>query len=237
MLRIEGVHAGYGQMDVLHGIDLSIESGEHLGLFGPNGHGKTTLLRTISGLVRVKAGLISFNGVELVGRNPRGIVDLGVIHVPQGSPTFPDMTILDNLRVGAYTPRVSRDRDRNLARVFDLFPRLAERRSQLARTLSGGERQMLAIGIGLMGNPALLMLDEPTNGLSPLVKETLATAIAQIAAGGVSLLVVDENPEFLLALVNHLALLERGRIALKTSAGAVLDDQHVFSMYFGARAQ
>jgi branched-chain amino acid transport system ATP-binding protein len=235
VLQIEALHAGYGQARVIHGLSLTVQSNERFGLFGPNGHGKTTLLRTISGLIRPSAGLIRFNSVDLVRCDPRAIVELGVIHVAQGSVMFPDLTVAENLLVGSYPRRARAERDRRLRGVFDLFPRLGERRRQLARTLSGGERQMLAIGVGLMGNPELLMLDEPTLGLAPLVKDALEAAIAEIVDSGLTLLLVDQDVEFLLGLTQRLGLLEQGLIRLEASASGDLDDQEVLEMYFGAR--
>ena len=234
-LKVDAVTAGYGQVEVLHQISITIDTGERVGLFGPNGHGKTTLLRAVSGLICPRAGQIHFDSNRIDGVAPKRIVGLGLIHVPQANTLFRTMTVLENLTLGAYSPRAWSERRANLLRVFELFPLLAERRDQLSRTLSGGERQMLAIGAGLMGAPTMLMLDEPTLGLAPRVKDTLARAIAAIAESGVSLLIVDQDVELLASLTDRLYLLEQGRIGLETRAGASLDEDKVLEMYFGLR--
>jgi branched-chain amino acid transport system ATP-binding protein len=231
MLRISDLHAGYGQIQVLRGVDLEVRDKNRLGLFGPNGHGKTTLLRTISGLLPPTGGDIETDRGSLVGLGSRSIVESGIVHVPQASALFPEMTVEENLIAGSYARRARADRPRNMQAVFDLFSELGTRRRQLARTLSGGERQMLAIGLGLMGNPEILMLDEPTLGLAPRMRQTLANAIRDIT--GVTLLVVDQDVEFLLQISDRLALLEHGRIALDVSADEGLDQDRVLEMYFG----
>ena len=173
-LHVEGLKAGYGRVTVLHGITIEVPEGVRVGLFGPNGHGKTTLLRTLSGMIRPRAGSFSFDGRDLTGTSPRRLVENGLIHVPQGSTLFARMTVLEALTLGAYAPRAWSQRRQSLDKVFHLFPRLAERRGQRCSTLSGGERQMAAIGAGLMGCPRLLMLDEPTLGLAPKIRADLA---------------------------------------------------------------
>jgi branched-chain amino acid transport system ATP-binding protein len=236
LLRIDGLDAGYGRTQVLRGLDLAVAEGEHLGLFGPNGHGKTTLLRTVSGLIAPSAGTIQFRGTRISGLDPRKIVDLGIIHVPQGNTLFPGLTVRENLEMGAYAGRARAGREARLLRVLKLFPVLDERRSQRSRTLSGGERQMLAIGVGLMGDPRILMLDEPTLGLAPRIKEILLAAIAEIGRSGVTIVLVDQDVEFLLELTDRLCLVERGRVAYQASSSDALDDRSILSMYFGRAA-
>jgi branched-chain amino acid transport system ATP-binding protein len=236
LLRIDGLDSGYGRTQVLRGLSLDVAEGEHLGLFGPNGHGKTTLLRTVSGLIAPTAGTIRLGDTSISGLDPRRIVELGVIHVPQGNTLFPGLTVRENLEMGAYVRRARRGRDGRLGRVLELFPVLGERQGQRSRTLSGGERQMLAIGVGLMGDPSILMLDEPTLGLAPRIKDILRSAIAEIRRSGVTLVLVDQDIEFLLALSDRVCLIERGRVAYQASAAGALDDRSILSMYFGPAA-
>ena len=233
LLEVEAVDGGYGQAQVLRSISLRLEPGEQVGLFGPNGHGKTTLLRTISGLRRPWKGEIRFGDTRITHLAPRKIVTLGLVHVPQGNVLFPRMTVYENLMLGAYSPRAWDNRFKNLERVYALFPRLRERKDQLCRTLSGGERQMVSIGMGLMSNPVLLMLDEPTLGLAPKVKDELKKAIGEIAGSGLALIVVDQDVEFLLDLTSRLYLIEQGRVALQTGRGQEIDEGQILEMYFG----
>ena len=232
-LEVDRLVAGYGKVEVLHGISLTVGQGERVGLFGPNGHGKTTLLRTISGLIRTRSGSVTFGEDRLTSLSPGQIVERRLIHVPQGNTLFPRMTVLENLMLGAYSSRAWRARRENLAKVFALFPKLEQRQQQLCRTLSGGERQMVSIGIGLMGAPTLLMLDEPTLGLAPKVKDELAESISQIAASGVTMLVVDQDIELLLGVCQRLYFVENGQVSLETQEGAQIDRQQILEMYFG----
>jgi branched-chain amino acid transport system ATP-binding protein len=233
MLTVEGIDAGYGQVQVLRSMSITVGSGERVGLFGPNGHGKTTLLRAISGLLTPTAGSIRYRDRVISGMSVQHIVDLGVIHVPQGNVLFPKMSVLENLTLGAYSRRSWSDRASNVSRVFELFPRLGERRSQLSRTLSGGERQMLAIGVGLMGNPELLMLDEPSLGLAPKVKDELAAAIREIAASGVDLLLVDQDVNILQEICERHYLVEKGHVSLEITPDSPVEEGSVLEMYFG----
>lgn len=232
-LEVDRLVAGYGKVEVLHGISITVAAGEQVGLFGPNGHGKTTLLRAISGLIRTNFGSITFGGERLSTLSPGQIVERRLIHVPQGNTLFPRMTVLENLMLGAYSSRTWRERRGSLERVFALFPKLEQRQQQLCRTLSGGERQMVSIGVGLMGLPSLLMLDEPTLGLAPKIKDELAEAISQIAASGVTMLVVDQDIELLLAVCQRLYFVENGEVSLETQEGAQIDQQQILEMYFG----
>ncbi len=233
LFQVESLVSGYGKIDVVRSLSLHVDEGEHVGLFGPNGHGKTTLLRTVSGLIPAKAGKISFRGEDISNLDPRVIVERGLIHVPQGNQLFPQMTVQENLTLGAYVRRSDSHKASNFEKVFALFPRLEERRSQRARTLSGGERQMLSIGVGLMGMPELLLLDEPSVGLAPLIKEELARAIAEIAATGVSMIVVDQDVELLLGICDRLYLIEKGAVSLETADVSQVDQAEILEMYFG----
>ncbi len=233
LFQVESLVSGYGKIDVVRSLSLHVDEGEHVGLFGPNGHGKTTLLRTVSGLIPAKAGKISFRGEDISNLDPRVIVERGLIHVPQGNQLFPQMTVQENLTLGAYVSRSDSHKASNFEKVFALFPRLEERRSQRARTLSGGERQMLSIGVGLMGMPELLLLDEPSVGLAPLIKEELARAIAEIAATGVSMIVVDQDVELLLGICDRLYLIEKGAVSLETADVSQVDQAEILEMYFG----
>ncbi|MDE2818380.1 MAG: ABC transporter ATP-binding protein [Chloroflexota bacterium] len=233
LFQVEGLVSGYGKIDVVRSLSLHVDEGEHVGLFGPNGHGKTTLLRTVSGLIPAKAGKVRFRGEDISNLDARLIVERGLIHVPQGNQLFPQMTVQENLTLGAYVRRSDSRKASNFEKVFALFPRLQERRAQQARTLSGGERQMLSIGVGLMGMPELLILDEPSVGLAPLIKEELARAIAEIAATGVSMIVVDQDVELLLGICDRLYLIEKGAVSLETADVSQVDQAEILEMYFG----
>ena len=234
LLEISNLSVGYGEIQVLYDLSIHLDKGERIGLFGPNGHGKTTLLRSISGLLTPWQGNIMLDGESLVGRSPQAIVEQGVIHVAQGSKLFPRMTVLENLTLGGYSKRARGNKQQNLEKVFDLFPRLAERQRQLCQTLSGGERQMVAIGIGLMGNADLLMLDEPTLGLAPVIREELGAAIGKVAEEGTPLLIVEQDVDFLLALTDRLYLIENGQVALEHDRNdPKLEHNQIMEMYFG----
>lgn len=233
LLEIRGVTAGYGRIDILHSISLTIGTFGNVGLFGPNGHGKTTLLRTISGLIKAREGSILFDGTELVGRSARAVVELGLIHVSQGNRLFPDLTIGECLSLGAYSRRARKDEEANREEVLKIFPKLGERWRQKVRTLSGGERQMVSIGTALMSSPKMLILDEPTLGLAPKIKEELSASILGISARGVPLVVVEQDVEFLLELSKHLYLINHGEIGAEIPPGQSLDHAEIMSLYFG----
>lgn len=232
-LVIEGLVAGYGRVTILHGINLHMPPGRNVGLFGPNGHGKTTLLRCISGLLPVRAGAIRFLGRDIANLKPRQIVGLGLIHVAQGNQIFPDLTIDEALKLGAYPARARAREGENRERVYRIFPRLKERRRQQIRTLSGGERQMASIGVGLMGDPKLLILDEPTLGLAPKLKEELGAAIRTISDDGLPLIVVEQDVEFLLELAEQLYMVDHGEVVAEIRPGQQVDHEEIMAMYFG----
>lgn len=235
-LEVEDLHSGYGRIEVVHGISMAVGAGESVGLFGPNGHGKSTLLRTISGLVPVREGRVRFEGDDITGASTDAIVGKGLIQVAQASTLFPRMTVLEALTLGAYRNSAWSHRRETLDKVFAIFPRLAERRSQHCKTLSGGERQMAAIGVGLMAMPRLLILDEPTLGLAPKIRQELAHQIGLVAETGASLVVVDQDVDLLLGLCPRLYLIEKGRVALEIKDRSQLNHQDILQRYFGSAA-
>lgn len=232
LLEIKDLDVGYGEVQVLRGVSISLNDRERVGLFGPNGHGKTTLLRAVSGLLRPWKGTINLHGKTINALSPREIVDLGIIQVPQGNTLFPRMTVYENLIFGAYCKRAWNRRKEALTQVFEIFPRIAERQNQLCRTLSGGERQMVAIGTGLMGAGKVLMLDEPTLGLAPKLKGELREAIGRIADSGIPLILVEQDVEFMMVLTDRLYLIEKGQVALESTPQNV-DNSRILEMYFG----
>ncbi len=232
MLEVRGLVAGYGATEVLRGIDLDVASGEIVAVLGANGVGKTTLNRALSGLIPSRAGSIRFLGEAISGRKPAEIVSAGLIHVPEGRRIFPNMSVRDNLVLGSYR-RGKADRETNLERIFALFPRLRERMAQSAGTLSGGEQQMLAIGRGLMGNPRLIILDEPSLGLSPLLVEEMFGLIARIAAEGLAVMLVEQNVVQSLELAGRAYVMENGRIVVAGSAAEIAANPALKHAYLG----
>ena len=233
MLELRGVHAGYGRIDVLHDVSLVVPRGGMVGLLGPNGAGKTTLVRAISGLARVSAGEIVFEGRPIRGRAAEDIVALGIIHVPQGRMLFPDLTVAENLELGAYLKDARREYSANLARVEAYFPVLAERRGQAAGVLSGGEQQMLAIGRALMARPRLLMLDEPSLGLAPKLVDDIFNVLRRINADGVSVLVAEQNAMKVLETAQSVHVLESGRLALGGTSAELARSEKIQRSYLG----
>jgi branched-chain amino acid transport system ATP-binding protein len=232
ILVVSGLHAGYGSMEILHGVDLTVQHGEIVTILGSNGAGKSTLNRTISGVLRPSRGSIIFANVAIAGVQPASIVSRGLIHVPEGRRIFPNMTVRENLDLGCYRRARARRAD-NRRRVFVLFPRLADRQSQLAGTLSGGEQQMLAIGRGLMAEPKLLILDEPSLGLSPLLVEHLFSLIKSINAQGVAVLLVEQNVVQSLEVAQRAYVLENGLFVLQGSAAHIRDNPNLNRAYLG----
>jgi branched-chain amino acid transport system ATP-binding protein len=233
VLSVSNLSAGYGGSTVLHSISLRVDDGETVVVLGPNGHGKTTLLRAISGLIRPTAGTIEFDGVDTTHLATDAIVDAGIVHIPQGDLPFPEMTVLENLLVGAYRSEAWSERKERLERVFQLFPRLAERQKQLARSLSGGERRMLALGRGLMSKARLLLIDEPSLGLAPLVIEQVYATIHEIKSSGLSIMLMDENADHIGGLADRMYLLEAGVLVREGPTDELLRDEALLAAYLG----
>jgi branched-chain amino acid transport system ATP-binding protein len=232
-LALENVASGYGPHLVIQDVSLAIPAGTLAALIGPNGHGKTTLLRTISGLVSCRAGRISLDGLRIDRLRPDEIVAAGVVHVPQGDLLFPDMTVLENLRMGAYLPAAAKLESRRLEEVFTLLPKLKERRNQTASTLSGGERRMVGIGRGLMAGGTLLMLDEPSLGLAPIVIDQIYAVISQLRASGRIIVIVEENATRIAELADMLHLLDNGRFAWSGTGAELMSSPEILSAYLG----
>jgi branched-chain amino acid transport system ATP-binding protein len=232
LLDIRALCAGYGDTDVLRGVDLKVETGEIVAVLGSNGVGKSTLNRTISGVVRARGGGILFEGTAIERETPAAIVARGLIHVPEGRRIFPNLSVRDNLDLGSYR-RARARRAVNRERVFGIFPRLRERRAQAAGTLSGGEQQMLAIGRGLMAEPKLLILDEPSLGLSPLLVEELFALIARIHAEGVAVLLVEQNVVQSLDIAGRAYILAEGQCVMSGPAAAIAADPQLRRAYLG----
>ncbi|MBN8873824.1 MAG: ABC transporter ATP-binding protein [Rhodospirillales bacterium] len=232
LLSVRGLHAGYGPFQVLHGIDLDVHPGEIVAVLGANGVGKTTLNRTLSGLLAPSAGTIRFDGADLTRADHAAIVRAGLIHVPEGRRVFPNLSVRDNLLLGAYA-RGRADRGATLERVLTIFPRLRERLAQHAGSMSGGEQQMLAIGRGLMGQPRLLILDEPSLGLSPRLTEDLFSLIATLHQDGLSILLVEQNVVQSLAIARRAFVIEHGHVALSAAAAQLTEDPRLRAAYLG----
>ena len=233
MLEISRLQFAYGDLQVLWGVDLSVQQGEIVTVVGANGAGKSTILRNCSRLVKAGTGTITFQGEDLAGLQSHEVVARGLVQVPEARRIFPEMTVVENLRMGSYLPATRPDRQRNMDRVFSLFPRLAERRKQLGGTMSGGEQQMLAIGRGLMANPKLLLLDEPSLGLSPLFVKNIFEIIKQINAQGTTILLVDQNVYQSLHISHRAYVLETGRVVLSGTGPELLENAHVKKAFLG----
>jgi branched-chain amino acid transport system ATP-binding protein len=233
MLELRSVDAGYGTFQALFGVSLNVNAGEAVGVIGPNGAGKTTLMRVISGLIRPRAGTVSMRGVDVLKTPEHRIVSLGIAHVPENRRLFPRLTVEDNLKMGAFMPEARARYAERLAFVFDLFPRLEERRRQLAGTMSGGEQQMCAIGRALMSDPKLLLLDEPSAGLAPVVVHQVFELVKRIRAGGLTVLIVEQNVQQVLRVVDRAYLLEAGTIRASGKASEMLADDSIRQAYLG----
>jgi branched-chain amino acid transport system ATP-binding protein len=233
MLELRQVTAGYGHFTALWDVSLRIETREAVAVVGPNGAGKTTLLRVISGVIPPRSGELAFEGVPLAGRPAHEIVAHGIAHVPEGRRLFPALTVADNLKMGAYLPRARQAYRESLERVFGLFPVLAERRQQRAGSLSGGEQQMLALGRALMSRPKLILLDEPSMGLAPVMVLRVFDLIRRVREEGYTILVVEQNVRQVLKLVDRAYLLEVGRIKMEGRADALGEQDFVRQAYVG----
>jgi branched-chain amino acid transport system ATP-binding protein len=233
VLTLSGVSASYGSVPAIGDISIDVGEGEAVGLLGANGAGKSTTLRAISGLMRLTAGTITFLGTNIAALPPYKVAELGIAHVPEGRQVFPEMTVQENLEIGAYVPRAKADRGRTLDLVFSIFPVLAERRRQLAGTMSGGEQQMLAVGRGLMLKPRLLMLDEPSLGLAPVMTDVTFQKIQEIHAMGTAILLVEQNVARALTLVQRAYVLESGKIILRGSSADLANNKQVQAAYLG----
>jgi branched-chain amino acid transport system ATP-binding protein len=232
LLRLEGVCAGYGGLQILHDVSLEVERGEMLALIGANGAGKTTTLRAISGIVRPSAGRILVEDRDLGGLPAHAVVRTGVVQVPEGRELFGNLTVYENLAMGAYA-RPAADRDRTLKDVYELYPLLEERAGQTASTLSGGQQQMLAIGRALMAGPRLLMLDEPSVGLAPKLVSQMFATLERIRESGITVLVVEQNVVQALRLADRACVLESGRIVASDRSDRLMKDERVRSAYLG----
>ncbi len=233
MLTLSGVSAGYGSVPAVDGVCIAVSEGEAVGLLGANGAGKSTTLRAISGLVRLTSGTITFSGTNIAALPPYKITELGIAHVPEGRQVFPELTVKENLEIGAYIPSAKAERSRTLNLVFNIFPVLAERRNQLAGTMSGGEQQMLAVGRGLMLKPRLLMLDEPSLGLAPVMTDATFLKIQEIHSMGTAILLVEQNVSRALALVQRAYVLESGKVIMHGTSAELANNKQVQAAYLG----
>jgi branched-chain amino acid transport system ATP-binding protein len=233
MLTLSAVSARYGSVPAISDVSISVGEGEAVGLLGANGAGKSTTLRAISGLIRATSGSITFLGADLAALPPHKIAELGIAHVPEGRQVFPELTVKENLEVGAYIPSAKAARNRTLELVFGIFPALAERRNQLAGTMSGGEQQMLAVGRGLMLKPRLLMLDEPSLGLAPVVTDATFAKIQEVHAMGTAILLVEQNVSRALGMVQRAYVLESGKVIIQGSSAELANNKQVQAAYLG----
>jgi branched-chain amino acid transport system ATP-binding protein len=233
MLQVDGLSTGYGKVQVLWDLSLKVEEGEFVALVGANGAGKTTLLKTISGVVRPWSGTVTFLGKRIDTVHPNDIVNMGLSHIPESRKLFTEMSIKENLEMGAYPKRTWKERQETMKWVFGLFPRLEERAGQLARTLSGGEQQMLAMGRGLMSKPRLVIVDEPSNGLAPRVVSEVFEILQSLHKEGITILLVEQNVRQTLAAADRAYVLENGRMALEGACSFLQQSDHVRKAYLG----
>ena len=233
LLHVDAIEAGYGAQTVIRGLSLMMAEGDFAALIGPNGHGKTTLLRAISGLVRLRHGSITLGGIRIDGLRPDEVAAAGIVHVPQGDMLFPEMTVLENLRMGAYLPAAAAREAERLEEVFALLPKLKERSKQTASTLSGGERRMVGIGRGLMAGGRLLMLDEPSLGLAPIVIDQIYAVIAGLRDSGRSVLIVEENASRIAEYADRLHLLDNGSFVWSGSGTELMSRPEILATYLG----
>lgn len=233
MLEVRDIEVSYGDVRVIHGISFEIKRGEIVAIIGANGAGKSTILKTVSGLLRPRRGEIFFEGVPIHKTEPYKLIEKGLCHVPEGRRLFVEMTVEENLDMGALRGEAKKNRRISKEMVFELFPRLKERRRQLAGTLSGGEQQMLSIGRGLMSKPSLMMLDEPSLGLAPILVKEIFEVIKRIRKEGTTILIVEQNTKQTLAISDRAYVVETGRITLNGTGQALLNNEHVKKAYLG----
>lgn len=234
MLEVNGIDVYYGLLQVIWNVSLRVEEGETVVLIGPNGHGKTTILKAISGLLKTRKGSIRFNGQDLTLLPPHKVVEMGITYIPQDIQLFPDMTVWENLILGAYSVNAWKRRHERLTTVFEIFPRLRERKNQLAKSLSGGERRMLAIGRGLMSNSKVLLIDEPSCGLAPkLVKEVFDKIKDLKRRMNLTILMAEQNIRYLPEIADRIYLIENGRVILEGTPHAILESDRVKEAYIG----
>ena len=233
MLEIKDLHVSYGGIQALRGVSLNVPDGKIVTLIGANGAGKSTLMRTISGLVKAQSGSILWNGQELLGKSIDKIISTGIAMSPEGRRVFPDMTVLENLKIGAYLRKDKAETEKDLEWVYSLFPRLRERSWQSAGTLSGGEQQMLAVGRALMAKPKMILMDEPSMGLSPLLVKEIFAIIQEVNKQGITILLVEQNAKMALAISDRAYVLETGNISIEGNAADLLNDPRVKKAYLG----
>ena len=232
MLKVEGLNAGYGSVNILWDIGFEVKDGEIVAILGSNGAGKTTMVRTITGMVKASSGKVEFNGEDLSGKSSRVILDSGIVQVPEGRQLFTEMTVLENLEMGGYT-RPNSELEESIENVYDHFPRLKERYKQVAGTLSGGEQQMLAMGRALMSNPKLLMLDEPSMGLAPILVEQIFDIIKNLHKAGTTILLVEQNAQAALSVADRGYVLETGKIVTTGTGAELLASPAIKKAYLG----
>ncbi len=233
MLEVKDLYVNYGAVEAIKGISFTVNPGEIVTLIGANGAGKTTTLHTISGLVKAKSGSITYEGHDLLKAEPSDMIRLGIAHVPEGRHIFPEMTVEENLQMGAYANKEKGKMSESMRSVYEKFPRLKERRRQLAGTLSGGEQQMLAVGRALMGEPSIILMDEPSMGLSPLLVKEVFAIIQEIHKAGITVLLNEQNAKMALSIANRAYVLETGTISISGDAKELLEDERVKKAYLG----
>lgn len=233
MLELKDLNVTYGAIHAIHDVSLTVNDGEIVSLIGANGAGKTTILHTITGLKKAAGGSIVYDGTDLLKTEPSKIITLGMAHVPEGRHIFPDMTVSENLEMGAYIRKDMDGIQQSMKEVFERFPRLKERRRQLAGTLSGGEQQMLAVGRALMSNPKIILMDEPSMGLSPLLVKEIFHIIQEVHKQGITVLLVEQNAKMALSIADRAYVLETGHISMSGDAAELLNDEKVKKAYLG----
>lgn len=233
MLKVEGLNAGYGSVNILWDIGFEVKDGEIVSILGSNGAGKTTMVRTITGMVKASSGKVEFNGEDLSGKSSRVILDSGIVQVPEGRQLFTEMTVLENLELGAFNKETKAHFAENLEKCYNWFPKLRERAKQAAGTLSGGEQQMLAVARGLMSRPKILLLDEPSMGLAPIIVNQIYDLIREIRDSGITVLLVEQNARKALGICDYAYVLENGKINLSGSGEELLKSDAVRKAYLG----